>query len=161
MVEPRLLRMIQPCPPSTTSTTSSIPSPTPPWRGAVQVHLLGKERPDRLTEFVQLSQEKNRPINELLERPGTAKTETNQRLTRKGDRLGNLEGVAFERKVRAGSCPSPQPVLNSNAPPGRAPERLRNSTAISTDQRCRKYCEGRSRPPRVTQAPRPPAVDPC
>ena len=63
-------------------------------------------------------------------------------------------------KVRAGSCLSPQPGLNSNPPPGRAPERPGNSTAISTDQRCRKYCDGRSRPLRVTQAPRPPAVDP-
>ena len=103
----------------------------------------------------------NRPINELLERLGTAQTETNQRLNRKGGRLGNLEGNAYERKIRAGSCLSPQPGLNSNPPPDRAPERPRNSTAISTDQRRRKYCEDRSRPPRVTQAPQPPAVDPC
>ena len=134
---------------------------TPPWRGAVQAHLLGQEQPNRLAEFAQLTQEKNRPITELLERLGTAQTETNQRLNRKGGRLGNLEGNAYERKVRAGSCLSPQPGLNSNPPPGRDPERPGNSTAISTDQRCRKYCEGRSRPLRVTQAPRPPAVDPC
>ena len=82
---------------------------TPPWRGAVQAHLLGQEQPNRLAEFVQLTQEKNRPITELLERLGTAKTETNQRLNRKGSRLGNLEGNAYERKVRAGSCVSQQP----------------------------------------------------
>ena len=133
----------------------------PPWREAVKANELGQERPDRLPELVHLTQEKTRPITELLERLGTAQTETNQRLNRKGGRLGNLEGNNYERKVRAGSCLSPQPGLNSNPPPGRDPERPGNSTAISTDQRCRKYCEGRSRPLRVTQAPRPPAVDPC
>ena len=111
----------------------------PPWREAVKANKLGQERPDLLPELVQLTQEKNRPITELLERLETAKTETNQRLNRKGGRLGNLEGNNYERKVRAGSCLSPQPVLNSNPTPGRAPERPGNPTAISTDPRCRKY----------------------
>ena len=80
MVELRQNRMIQPCPPSTTSTGSSIPSPTtPPWREAVQVHPLGQERPDRFTEFVQLTQKKNRLVNERLE---PTQTETNQGLNR-------------------------------------------------------------------------------
>ena len=72
----------------------------PPWREAVKANELGQERPDRLPELVHLTQEKTRPITELLERLGTAQTETNQRLNRKGGRLGNLEGNNYERRVR-------------------------------------------------------------
>ncbi len=56
------------------------------------------------------------------------------------------KAATTNERSAAGSWPSPQPVLNSTPPPYPDPERPRNSTAISTDHSCRKYCEGRSRP---------------
>ena len=69
----------------------------PPWREAVQAHLLRQEQPNRFAEFLQLTQKKNRPVNERL---GTAQTETDRRLKRMDDHPGSLEGNDYERKVR-------------------------------------------------------------
>ena len=69
----------------------------PPWREAVPANELGQERPDRFAELVQLTQKKNRPVNERLE---TAQTETNHRLNRMDDHPGSLEGNDYERRVR-------------------------------------------------------------
>ena len=70
-----------------------------PWREAVQAHLLRQEQPNRFAEFVQLTQKKTRPVNERLERLGTAQTETNQGLNRMGGHPENLEGRDYKRKV--------------------------------------------------------------
>ncbi len=118
----------------------------PLWRGAVQVHPLGKERPDRLTEFVQIIEQKHRLVNELLERLGTAQTETNHGSTGWTATLETSKATTTNERSAAGSWRSPQPVFNSTHTHGPDPERPRNSTAISTVQRCWRYCEGRSRP---------------
>ena len=59
---------------------------------------------------------------------------------------GNLEGNDYERKVRCRVMAQSPARFELKPPPGPDPEGTRNSTAISTDQSCRKYCEGRSRP---------------
>ena len=117
----------------------------PPWREAVQVHPLGQERPDRFTEFVQLTHKKNRLVNERLERLETTQTETSGSIGWTAAPATSKATTANERPA-IGSWPSPRPVLNSKPLPGPAPERPRNSIAISAVQRCWKYCEGRSRP---------------
>ena len=130
----------------------------PQWREAVEVHPLGKERPDRFVELVQLTQKKNRPVNKRL---GTAQTETNQRLKRMDDHPENLEGNDYERKVAAGSWPCPQPVFNST------PTHMALTQNVPATRQQSPLSRGAGgiakplTPIRRTQAPRPSAVDSC
>ena len=71
----------------------------PPWREAVQVHPLGQERPDRFTEFVQLTDKKNRLVNERLERLETTQTETSGSIGWTAA-PATSKGNDYERKVR-------------------------------------------------------------
>ena len=96
-------------------------------------------------EFVQLTHKKNRLVNERLERLETTQTETSGSIGWTAAPATSKATTTNERPA-IGSWPSPRPVLNSKPPPGPAPERPRNSTAISIDQRCWKYCEDRLRP---------------
>ena len=82
----------------------------PLWREAVQAHPLGRERPDRLTEFSQL---KNRLVNERMERLGTAQTETNHGSTGWTATLETSKATTTNERSAAGSWSSPQPVLSS------------------------------------------------
>ena len=92
----------------------------PEWADTIRSILLTEELlnlPARFAEFVQLTQESNRLINERLtqidtrvDHLETAQTETNQQLTqlntrmnRMEGRFSNLEGSDYERKVRYGA----------------------------------------------------------
>ena len=147
MVELRQNRMIQPWPPSTTSTGSSIPSLTTP-RDERQSRPMsfGRSGPTAAPSWSRSPRRKSgrstnswngwkqpRPKPNMDSTGWAAASETSKATTAN-------EGSAV------GSWPSPRPVLNSKPPPGPGPERPRNSTAISIDQSCRRYCEGRSRP---------------
>ena len=86
----------------------------PQWREAVEVHPLGRERPDRLTKFVQFTEQKNRLVNERMERLGTAQTETNHGSTGWTATLETSKATTTNEGSAAGSWPSPQPAFNSN-----------------------------------------------
>ena len=161
MVKFRQNRMIQPWPPSTTSTVSSRPSPTAS-RGERQSKPIALDRSSPTASPSSSSSPRGNPAGQRT--PGTAGNSP-ARIQPAAQQDGRPSRKPRRQRLRA---KGPRRVISQSAarfelnpPPDGAPERPRNSTAISTDQRCRKYCEGRSRPPRVTQAPRPPAVDPC
>ena len=92
----------------------------PEWADTIRSILLTEELlnlPARFAEFVQLTQESNRLINERLihidtrvDRLETGQTENNQQLTQLNTRMGrlegrfsNFEGSDYERKVRYGA----------------------------------------------------------
>ena len=85
----------------------------PLWREAVQAHPLGRERPDRLTKFVQFTEQKNRLVNERMERLGTAQTETNHGSTGWTATLETSKATTTNERSAAGYWPSSQPVLSS------------------------------------------------
>ena len=132
MAEPRRNRMIQPWPPSTKSTASPIPSRQPPvargspsrwaWTGAAGP--LRRVRPAHPEE---------NPAGQRT--PGTAGNSPDR------------NQPAAQSDGRPPRKPRRQRLRTKGPLPGHGPVPSPcNSTEISTDQSCRKYCEGRSRP---------------
>ena len=144
MVELRQNRMIQPWPPSTTSTGSSIPSLTTP-RDERQSKSIRLERSGPTASPSSSSSPRRKPgrSTNAWNQPRPKPTRGSTGWTADSE---TSKSTTTNKEFAAVSCPSPQPVLNSRPPPDPDPERPRNSTAISTVQRCWKYCEGRSRP---------------